>query len=89
MVLLVDLEMLRQVGDPVTQQCDLHFRRTRISIVRFKFFNDFVLLFSLLCHNYPPILCFNKCWLCQVFISGLKIHSGMPESPSCQPGCPY
>jgi len=61
MVLLVNLEMLRQVGDPVTQQCDLHFRGAGISIVRLKFFNDFVFFFSLLCHNCPPILCFNKC----------------------------
>lgn len=73
MVLLMYLEMLGQVGDPVTQQCDLHFRRTGIGIVRFKFFDDFVFLFSLLCHNYPPIICFIKCWLCQVSSSQVKI----------------
>jgi len=87
MVLLMDLEMLRQVGDPVTQQGNLHFRGTGIGIVRLKFFNDFVFLLSLLCHNYPPILCFNKCWLCQVSSFQVTIHSGMPESLSCQPGC--
>ena len=33
MILLVGLEVIRQVVDPGRQQCDLHFRRTGITFV--------------------------------------------------------
>jgi len=69
MILFMNLEMLRQVLDAVTQQSDLHFRRTGIGIVRFKFFNDFVFFLSLLCHNYPPNRLFREMLVVPGFIS--------------------
>lgn len=59
-VFLVDLEMLSQFINPLTEKCDLHFRRPRILIVQPKIVDDFDFLFlcethinQISCENAP------------------------------------
>jgi hypothetical protein len=49
-VLLVGLEMLRQVRNAIAEQRDLHFRRTRVVVVLPKALNDLLFLFSVKRH---------------------------------------
>jgi hypothetical protein len=45
MVLLMDLQMFGKIGDSVGQKSNLHFRRSRIGLVQFKFFDQLLLIF--------------------------------------------
>jgi hypothetical protein len=45
MILLVDFQMFGKIGDSVGQKSNLHFRRSRIGLVQFKFFDQLLLIF--------------------------------------------
>src|SRR5215467_3509543 len=44
MVFLVGLEVIGQSVDPLGEQCDLHFRRSRIAVVRLELLDETLLL---------------------------------------------
>ena len=46
MVFFVDLEMLRQIGDAMRQQSDLHFRGAGVAFVRFETVDEFFFIFG-------------------------------------------
>lgn len=49
MILFVNLEVIRQIGDPVAQKADLHFRRSGVAVMLFEPFNE---VFFVLCCQY-------------------------------------
>jgi hypothetical protein len=44
-VFLVSAEMFRQIGDALREEGNLHFRGTRVILMGFEFFNDFLFAF--------------------------------------------
>ena len=50
MIFLMRLEMLRELCDALTQDCDLHFWRAGIGLVGPIVGNDLLLAFSRQCH---------------------------------------
>ena len=55
-ILLVYLEMLRQLVDALRKQCDLHLRRTRVRTVRFVVADYLLFKFCACCHSYQLLL---------------------------------
>ena len=55
-ILLVYLEMLRQLVDALRKQCDLHLRRTRVRSMRFVVGDYLLFKFCACCHSYQLLL---------------------------------
>ena len=54
-IVLVQLEMFGQIGDPLGQQRDLSLRRTGVGVVQTVLAEDFLLLFGSERHEYNSI----------------------------------
>jgi hypothetical protein len=46
MIFFVDFQMLGKIGNAVGKKTDLHFRGSRICLMQFKFFNQFLFIFG-------------------------------------------